>query len=95
MSYTLYSYWRSSASWRVRIVLAYKGIPYEYANVDLGVGGQREDSWTEKNPMGQVPLLVTEQGNITQSVAICDFLERTHPEPSMVPTDPILRARMT
>jgi maleylpyruvate isomerase len=96
----LYSYWRSSASWRVRIALALKGLPYEYRPVNLvrGGGEQYGDTYVaEINPLSQVPVLELDgQGppqRITQSLAIIEYLEERFPEPSLLPVEPWLRAR--
>jgi maleylpyruvate isomerase len=95
----LYSYWRSSSAWRVRIGLAWKGIPYTYEAVHLVKDGgqQHADSYREKNPMGFVPLLEWQEGGHTrrlaQSMAILDYLEQRFPAPALLPADPFLRAR--
>jgi len=95
----LYSYWRSSCSWRVRIALAHKGIAYEYAPVHLlrGGGEQLEEGYREKSPMAQVPTLEFEEGGekrrLTQSLAIIEYLEERFPEPRLLPADPFLRAK--
>jgi maleylpyruvate isomerase len=93
----LYSYWRSSASWRVRIALALKGIEYDYIAVNILENRQQEDDYKSLNPMAQVPALEIEHGNemvrLTQSMAIIDFLESVVPEPPLYPSEPILRAR--
>ncbi len=95
----LYGYWRSSSTWRVRIALAHKGLDYEHVPVHLleDGGHQRKPEYTVKNPAAQVPLLEWEEGGQTrrlaQSMAILDYLERTHPEPALLPADPYLRAR--
>ena len=83
----LYSYWRSSCSWRVRIVLALKNIPYEYHAVHLVKEGgeQHTDSHTERNPMSQVPSLELSDGTkINQSLAIIQYLEDTSPTPNLL-----------
>ncbi|MFO0608926.1 MAG: maleylacetoacetate isomerase [Polyangiales bacterium] len=95
----LHNYWRSSASWRVRIALAHKGIAYEYVAVNLVKDGgeQRGDAYRALNPMMQVPTLAWEENGetrlLTQSIAILEYLEETHPEPALLPRDPYLRAR--
>lgn len=92
----LYNYWRSSASWRVRIALAYKGIAYEYVAVNIlpAVGENRADQYRALNPMTQVPTLVLDDGRqISQSMAILEYLEELAPKPSLLPADPYLRAR--
>lgn len=95
----LYNYWRSSASWRVRIGLALKGIAYEYIPVNLVAQGgeQKRDDYRALNPMMQVPTLEWEEGGVTrrlsQSLPILEWLDETHPEPAILPRDPFLRAR--
>lgn len=95
----LFSYWRSSSSWRVRIALAFKGIDYAYEAVHLVQNGgeQHADSYRARNPMKQLPTLEisTEGGtqHLAQSMAILEYLEETHPEPALLPADPFLRAR--
>ncbi|HEY0840295.1 MAG TPA: maleylacetoacetate isomerase [Vulgatibacter sp.] len=89
----LHGYWRSSASWRARIALAWKGMPYEYVPVHLLRGEQVAEGYRAKNPMGQVPLLVLDDGrHIAQSMAILEYLEEVHPEPALLPKDPVDRA---
>jgi maleylpyruvate isomerase len=83
----LYSYWRSSSAWRVRIRLAWKGVPYTYEAVHLlkDGGQQHQEQYRDKNPMGFVPLLEwQEDGNtrrLSQSMAILDYLELRFPDP--------------
>lgn len=95
----LYNYWRSSASWRVRIALELKGVPYEYAPIHLlrDGGEQHGDEHRARNPMRQVPTLeFTENGvtrRLSQSVAILEFLEERFPAPALLPADVWLRAR--
>jgi maleylpyruvate isomerase len=92
----LYSYWRSSCSWRVRIALAYKGVAHELSPVHLlrGGGEQYRAEYASMNPMRQVPTLVLDDGEVlTQSPAIIEYLEDTHPEPRLLPGDPRARAR--
>jgi maleylpyruvate isomerase len=99
MKYTLYNYWRSSASWRVRIGLHLKGIAFEYVAVSLLDGAQRADGYAAMNPMRQVPTLaITDdtgaRHELGQSLAILEYLEETHPTPPLLPRDPIARARV-
>ena len=90
----LYAFWRSTASWRVRIALAYKGVPFDVLPVFLTGGEQYDKPYGALNPMAQVPLLVLEDGRaISQSLAILEYLEETVPEPALLPRDPWLRAR--
>ena len=90
----LYGYWRSSATYRVRIALALKEIDYDYEPVNLLKGEQRTDSYLAKNPNGLVPTLVTDEGAaLIQSLAIMEYLEEVCPDPSILPDDPVTRAR--
>ena len=99
----LYSYWRSTSSWRVRIALHWKGIAHEIVPVHLleGGGQQHQADYLARNPMAQVPLLELDQGDtvpgavrrIGQSMAILAYLEERFPEPALLPGDPYLRAR--
>merc|ERR1712226_1703350 len=83
----LYSYWRSSCSWRVRIALSLKKIEYEYVPVNLLKSEQLEDNYkAEFNGMGQVPtLLITKEGDeslkLTQSCAIIEYVDQAYPSP--------------
>lgn len=97
MKLALYNYWRSSASYRVRIALALKQLPYEYVAVNLLTRDQQRDGYVAKNPFGQVPMLeVTDDSGtvrmLTQSLAILEFLEEVHPNPPLLPSDPYQRA---
>ncbi len=90
----LYNYWRSSASWRVRIVLSMKGIDYEYVPVHLlkDGGEQNKEEYKRLNPMGRVPALVIDGHTLAESVAIMEYLEETRKERPMLPSDPVKRA---
>ena len=91
----LYDYWRSSASYRVRITLNMKGVDYEQRSVDLAAGAQSEDAYrTDVNAQGFVPTLVHRDLRLTQSLAIIEYLEETIPEPALLPSDPADRARV-
>jgi maleylacetoacetate isomerase len=90
----LYSFFNSSTSFRVRIALALKGLSYDYAGVNLRSGEQGKDDYRELSPAGIVPVLVDGDVTLTQSLAIIDYLDHRHPEPRMVPEDPVLRARV-
>lgn len=90
----LYGYWRSSATYRVRIALALKELDYDYEPVNLLEGEQKSATYLEKNPHGLVPSLETDDGAVlTQSLAIMEYLEEAHPEPAILPQDPAARAR--
>ena len=89
----LFGYWRSSATYRVRIALALKDIDYEYAPVNLLKGEQQSEGYLARNPLGLVPALETESdGIITQSLAIMEYLEEASPSPSLLPQTPAQRA---
>jgi maleylpyruvate isomerase len=92
---TLYGYWRSTASWRVRLALALKGLPFETVPVHLGQGAQADPAFLALNPQGFVPALKLDDGSVlTQSLAILEWLEETHPEPALLPADPVERAHV-
>lgn len=89
----LYSYYRSSAAYRVRIALALKGLPYDYVKVNLLRAQQKSGDYLARNPQGLVPALATDEGVlIAQSVAILEWLEETCPTPALLPGDPLTRA---
>ncbi len=89
----LYDFWRSSSAWRVRIALHLKGVAFEQVAVDLFAGEQQRESFSQKNPMTQVPVLELDDGRrLTQSVAIIDWLETYQPEPPLFPQEPFERA---
>ena len=90
----LYGYYRSSASYRIRIVLNVKGISWEYISVRLDKGEQLEAEHSERNPMKLVPVLDTGDECLAQSVAIAEYLEETHPSPPLMPSDPIQKAQL-
>jgi len=90
----LHGYWRSSAAYRVRIALALKGVAYEPVEVNLAAGEQRSVAYRAHNPQGLVPALDVDGTIIGQSLAIIDWLDATHPEPPLVPRDPLARARV-
>lgn len=92
----LYSYWRSSASFRVRIALQLKGLAYEYVPVHLSQDGgqQHGERYRALNPQGRVPSLEVDGRVLTQSLAIIEWLEDTHPQPALLPQDPWERARV-
>jgi len=91
----LYNYFRSSASFRVRIALALKGITYEYLPVHLAKGEHRKPGYTGIATDGLVPLLELPDGTrLSQSMAIIEYLDETQPEPRLLPADPLSRARV-
>jgi maleylacetoacetate isomerase len=93
----LYSYFRSSAAYRVRIALNLKGIAYETTSVHLTKDGghNRRPEFRAVNPQMRVPVLITPGGEtLIQSLAIIEYLDETHPEPPFLPKDPIARAKV-
>ncbi|MDF0750038.1 maleylacetoacetate isomerase [Marinobacter sp. 71-i] len=91
----LYGYYRSSTSYRVRIALNLKGLDYRQQPVNLLQGEQREVPYRQLNPQGLVPTLETNEGErLTQSLAICEYLEERYPEPSLLPANAADRARV-
>jgi maleylacetoacetate isomerase len=92
----LYSYWRSSASHRVRIALQLKGLDYEYVAVNLVADGGQQHSaaYRALNPQSRVPTLETPEGVLTQSMAIMEWLEEIYPDPPLLPDAPLERARV-
>jgi maleylpyruvate isomerase len=94
MALTLYTYWRSSASHRVRIALGYKGLPYEPIYVNLLEGEQRKGDYKQTNPMGHLPCLVVDGMKYVESTAILELLEELYPEPPLLPKKPEDRARV-
>lgn len=92
MSIILHDYWRSSASYRVRIALNLKQVDYEARPVSLVAGDQRGAENIARNPQGLVPTLEVDGVAITQSLAIIDWLETTRPEPRLLPAEPLARA---
>lgn len=91
----LHNYFRSSTSYRVRIALALKGIDYDYVAHHLRHGENRKPEYLAINPQGLVPALVWEDGTVlSQSLAIMEFLDEVHPEPALLPADPLGRARV-
>ena len=90
----LYDYFRSSASYRARIALNWKGVAHEKLPVDLLWGQQRSAPYRTVNPQQLVPTLDTGSGLLSQSLAICEYLEETIPEPPLLPADALARARV-
>src|ERR1700757_39764 len=92
----LYSYFRSSAAYRVRIALNLKGIAYETVSVHLVKDGghNKRPEFRAVNPQMRVPALVVPEGDIlTQSLAIIEYLDETHPDPPLLSKNPIARAK--
>ena len=92
----LYSYFRSSAAYRVRIALALKGLPYDYLAVHLlkDGGQQLQPDFRRLSPAALVPVLEDGGHVLTQSLAIIEYLEETHPQPALLPATPAERARV-
>jgi len=90
----LHNYFNSSTSYRVRIALALKGLPYDYVPVDIRVRQHRTPDYVARNPSANVPLL--DDGGIAlgQSLAIIDYLDAQHPVPRLIPADAMQRARV-
>ena len=93
----LFTYFRASAAWRVRIALGLKGLAWtpEYVHLTRDGGEQLRPEYRARNPTGLVPTLETDDGTlIAQSLAIIEWLEETHPAPPLLPRDPLARARV-
>ncbi len=93
---TLYSYWRSSAAWRVRIALALKALPHDIQPVHLlkDGGQQHQADYRRLNPQARVPTLLDGERVLTQSLAIIEYLDECYPEPALLPPTPRERARV-
>ena len=91
----MFGFWRSAASFRVRIALNLKGLPFEETMIDLDAGVQHSADYLAVNPQAVVPSLILQDGTLlTQSMAILEYLEETHPRPALLPADAIGRARV-
>jgi len=94
-AYQLYAFWRSSATYRVRVALALKGLTAEERIIDLDAGDQRGEEFLKINPLGAIPaLIVPGQAPLTQSLAILEYLDEIVPDPRLLPADPLGRARV-
>lgn len=92
---TLYGYWRSSASYRIRIAMNMKAAQYRYVPVNLLTGEHKLPDYLARNSQGYVPALELEDGTcLTQSLAIMDFLDASYDSPEFMPRDPILRSKI-
>jgi maleylpyruvate isomerase len=98
MTLRLFSYWRSSSSWRVRIGLALKGLAFETRTVNLLAGEQHSEAHRARSPLGQIPVLEVEEDGRTlrlvQSMAILEWLDERFPDPPLLPADLEGRARV-
>ena len=101
--FELFSFWRTSATYRVRVACNLKGVQPLERNINLDAGEQRSAAYMKINPLGAIPALVDREaaqanGNtstpITQSLAILEFLDETYPSPALLPRDPHDRARV-
>ncbi len=91
----LHNYFRSSASFRVRIALALKGLPYDYLPVHLAKGEHKQPGYADIAADGLVPLLELDDGTrLSQSMAIIEYLDEQYPEPALLPADALGRARV-
>lgn len=91
----LHGYFRSGAAWRVRIGLHWKGLAFDQVAVDLRTGAQGSEGFRALNPQGLVPVLELDDGTrLTQSLAILEWLEETHPAPPLLPPGPVARAQV-
>jgi maleylpyruvate isomerase len=91
----LYSYWRSSAAYRVRIVLHLKSLHAEYVPINLLKGAHKDPDYLARNPAGLVPALELDDGRcLNQSLAIIEYLEALQPDPALLPVDPLDCARV-
>ncbi len=97
--FELSAFWRSSATYRVRVALALKGLSAQEVIVDLDAGEQRSQAFLKLNPLGAIPALIDREGRhsnaaITQSLAILEYLEEVAPDPALLPSHPYGRARV-
>ncbi|MGP1282192.1 MAG: maleylacetoacetate isomerase [Parasphingopyxis sp.] len=90
----LYDYYRSSASYRVRIALNLKGLDYERVAVNLLDNGQKSDEYRARNPQGFVPMLEIDGAQLTQSLSIVNYLNCVYPDPPLAPADPVAAAHV-
>jgi len=90
----LYSYYRSSAAYRVRIALKIKQLSYKILPINLLSGKHRQSKYLQTNPEGLVPTMSTAEGTLTQSLAIIEYLEERYPQPSLLPKSAMNRAQV-
>jgi maleylacetoacetate isomerase len=91
---TLYSYYRSSAAYRVRLALAWKRLDAAIVPIDLRTGAQTSADYRARNPQGFLPLLVDGTAALAQSLAIIEYLDEIRPDPPLLPAGPVGRARV-
>ena len=91
---TLFTFWRSSCSWRVRIAINLAGVDVEQVPVDLNTDGQLSEEYRKVNPMGQVPAFKTGNFILTQSVAIMEYIHDLYPEVGLLPENPLDKAKV-
>ncbi|KAJ3130692.1 hypothetical protein HK100_007681 [Physocladia obscura] len=94
IEFELYSYWRSSASWRIRAALKFKGINHKITPINILKDEQRSNEYLSKNPSGFLPTLVHNGNILIQSPALLEYLEEIKPEPALLPADALGRARV-
>jgi maleylacetoacetate isomerase len=97
--FELFSYWRTSATYRVRVAFNLKGVKPQEHNVNLDAGEQQSETFLKINPLGAIPALIERDNGVprsalTQSLAILEFLEETYPKPPLLPSEPHARARV-
>ncbi len=90
----IYGFWRSQATFRLRVAMNLKGIAYHEIPIDLDAGEQNDDAFRKVNPLGSVPALMVDGMPLTQSLAVLEYLEETYPEPALLPKDALGRARV-
>ena len=91
----MYGFWRSAAAFRVRIAMNIKGVAHTETMIDLDAGDQHAPAYVALNPQAVVPSLILDDGTmLSQSMAILEYLEETHPTPALLPSDPVGRARV-
>jgi len=90
----MYDYWRSSAAYRVRIALNIKHLTFEQLPTSLRTGAHRQPEYLALNPQGLVPALQVGEQVLSQSLAIIEYLDETHPAPKLLPIDPVARAQV-